>query len=241
LKEEQQMNVLIVYAHPEPKSFNGALRDLAVSRLRTQGHRVQVSNPYEMDFNPIGGRHDFTVLENPGYFKYGVEQIAATEKKRFAPDVASEQKRLSDADLLIFQFPIWWFGLPAILNGWVDRVFACSLTYGAGRWYSNGVFKGRRAMLSLTTGGPDTLYSPTGLNGDINDILFSIQRGMLYFVGFDVLPPFVAWAPAHVSQERRLDYLKTNEQRLRSIETTSPIQFHSLTDYNKSLQLKRKS
>lgn len=59
------MNVLIVCAHPEPKSFNGALRDLAVSALRAQDHRVQVSDLYEMDFDPIGGRHDFTVLENP--------------------------------------------------------------------------------------------------------------------------------------------------------------------------------
>ncbi len=235
------MNVLIVYAHPEPKSFNGALRDLATSILKTQGHKVQVSDLYEMGFNPIGGRHDFTVLENPDYFKYGIEQMAATEKKRFAPDVASEQQKLFDTELLIFQCPVWWFGLPAILKGWVDRVFACGLTYGGGRWYSNGVFKGKRAMLSLTTGGPDTLYSPTGLNGDINDILFPIQHGMLYFVGFDVLPPFVAWAPAHVSQEKRLDYLKTYEQRLRSIGTTPSIQFHPLTDYNESLQLKKKS
>lgn len=96
-------------------------------------------------------------------------------------------------------------------------------------------------MLSLTTGGPETLYSPTGLNGGINDILFPIQHGMLYFVGFDVLPPFVAWAPAHVSQEKRLEYLKAYEQRLRSIETTLPIRFHPLTDYDESLQLKKES
>ena len=76
------MNVLIVYAHPEPKSFNSALRDVATSVPKTQGHKVRVSDLCEMGFNPIGDRHDFTVLENLDYFKYGIEQMAANGRDK---------------------------------------------------------------------------------------------------------------------------------------------------------------
>jgi NAD(P)H dehydrogenase (quinone) len=156
------MNVLIVHAHEEPKSFNGAMRETAVRVLQETGHTVTVSDLYAMQFNPVGGKHDFTSLAEPAFFKYGVEQTKATEAKTFASDVVAEQEKLFWADFLIFQFPLWWFGLPAILKGWVDRVFAAGLTYGGGRWYSNGVFGGKRAMLSLTTGGSPSIYSSRG-------------------------------------------------------------------------------
>ena len=232
------MNVLIVYAHEEPKSFNGAMRDTAVRVLKEAGHTVEVSDLYSMQFNPVGGKHDFTVLADSDFFKYGVEQTKATEGMTFAADVAAEQEKLLRADLLIFQFPLWWFGLPAILKGWVDRVFAAGLTYGGGRWYSNGVFKGRRAMLSLTTGGGPTIYSPRGLNGEMDALLFPIQHGMLYFLGFDVLPPFVAWSVARSTQEEREEYLRLYAERLRNWHLSETIAFPPLEEYDETFQRK---
>ena len=232
------MNVLIVYAHEEPKSFNGAMRDTAVRVLKEAGHTVEVSDLYSMQFNPVGGKHDFTVLADSDFFKYGVEQTKATEGMTFAADVAAEQDKLLRADLLIFQFPLWWFGLPAILKGWVDRVFAAGLTYGGGRWYSNGVFKGRRAMLSLTTGGGPTIYSPRGLNGEMDALLFPIQHGMLYFLGFDVLPPFVAWSVARRTQSEREEYLRLYAERLRNWHLSETIAFPPLEEYDETFQRK---
>lgn len=129
------MNVLIVHAHEEPKSFNGAMRDTAVTVLAESGHTVEVSDLYAMKFNPVGGKHDFTALADPDFFKYGVEQTKATEARKFAPDVVAEQEKLCRAGFLIFQFPLWWFGLPAILKGWVDRVFAAGLAPSTRRPY----------------------------------------------------------------------------------------------------------
>lgn len=232
------MNVLVVHAHEEPKSFNGAMKDTAANVLKEAGHKVDVSDLYAMHFNPVGGKHDFTTLSDPDFFKYGVEQTKATDSKTFAADVVAEQEKLFRADFLIFQFPLWWFGLPAILKGWVDRVFAAGLTYGGGRWYSNGVFRGKRAMLSLTTGGPPTIYSPRGLNGDMDTLLFPIQHGMLYFVGFDVLPPFVAWSVARSTQEQRQEYLRAYAERLKNWQTTTPISFPTLEQYDETMQLK---
>jgi len=86
------MNALIVYAHEEPKSFNGALKDTAVPVLRDAGHTVEVSDLVATNFNPVGGSHDFTKLSDPSFFKYGVEQGKATEARTFAADVAAEQE-----------------------------------------------------------------------------------------------------------------------------------------------------
>ena len=91
-------------------------------------------------------------------------------------------------DALILQFPLWWFGLPAILKGWVDRVFASGgRIYGGGKWYDRGVFAGKRAMCSVTIGGPPPIYSSRGLNGPIGTTLFPINHGILYFIGFTVI------------------------------------------------------
>ena len=213
------MNIFIVYYHPEPKSFNGALRDTAVTTLESQGYTVRVSDLHAQDFSPISGRHNFTTVQNENYFKQQLEEIHATESGGFSEEIETELKNLEWCDLMIWQFPLWWFGLPAPLKGWVDRVFAMSRTYGNGKFYQDGVFKGKRAMLSLTTGGPEAAYLPDGFNGDIMGILRPIHRGMLAFVGFDVLPPHIAYGPAHLDDSERTQLLADYEQRLLKLET----------------------
>jgi NAD(P)H dehydrogenase (quinone) len=217
------MNIFIVYFHPEPKSFNSALLDTAVSTLTTAGHAVQVSNLYEMNFNPVSGRQNFTTIHDPDYFKQQLEEIHATEVQGFAEDIAREQDKLTWCDLMIWQFPLWWFGLPAPLKGWVDRVFAMGKTYGNGRFYRDGIFKGKKALLSLTTGGPREAYLHDGFNGDIMAILRPIQRGMLEFVGFSVLAPHIVWGPAHISNEERRLLLNRYTKRLQTIEKETAI------------------
>ncbi|AKG33335.1 NAD(P)H-dependent oxidoreductase [Paenibacillus durus] len=78
------MNVLLVYAHPEPKSFNGALKDLAVAFLTDEGHQVKVSDLYAMNFKAAADRDDFLMLENPDFFMYQFEQGKATKTNTFA-------------------------------------------------------------------------------------------------------------------------------------------------------------
>ncbi len=188
------MKFLIVHAHAEPKSFNGALTRRAKEVLAAAGHEAIVSDLYAMQFNPVSDRRNFTNQKDPDYFKQQVEERHATEVDGFAVDIKAELEKLEECDVLIFQFPLWWFGLPAILKGWVDKVFAMGRIYSGGKFYDNGVLKGKKAMLSVTIGGGETMYSKTGLNGDINQILFPINHGIFRFVGFDVLPPFIVWS-----------------------------------------------
>jgi len=131
------------------------------------------------------------------------------------------------ADFVIFQFPLWWFSLSAILKGWVDRVFAMGFSYDIGQSYENGIFRGKRAMLSFTTGGPPAAYGAHGKNGDLHEILRHVQYGMLHYVGMDVLPPFIAYSAARVTTEQRAAYLAAYRERLLTLEATTPIAFHS--------------
>jgi NAD(P)H dehydrogenase (quinone) len=129
-------------------------------------------------------------------------------------DIRAEQKKVLWADVLILQFPLWWFSLPAIIKGWVDRVFAMGFAYGGGRVYDTGVFKGKQAMLVLTTGGAASSYTSNGRNDELSKNLFHIEHGILFFTGFTVLPRFVAWSVARASPEERQKYLNEYRDRL---------------------------
>ena len=217
------MNVLLVLAHPERRSFNGAMFDVAQTTLENAGHTVVTSDLYRMGFDPVSSRHNFTSVHNPDYLKLQAEEQLASETDGFADEVEAEIAKVEAADLMIWQFPLWWFGLPAILKGWVDRVFAMGRAYGNGNIYETGKFKGKRALLSLTTGGPADAYLENGFNGDLNAILRPIQRGILNFTGFSVLQPQLVHGPVRVDDAQRHAWLAQWAQRLREIESEKAI------------------
>ncbi|MGD8702444.1 MAG: NAD(P)H-dependent oxidoreductase [Desulfosarcina sp.] len=226
------MNILIIHAHPEPKSFNAAMTATAVDWFTANGDAVTVSDLYAMNFDPVSDRRNFLTAKDPSYYKQQIEEIHASQIDGFSSDIKNEIEKLEACDGLILQFPLWWFGMPAILKGWADRVLVMGRVYGGGKFYDNGAFKGRRAMVSVSTGGPETMYRSDGLNGDIHQILFPINHGILRFTGFDVLPPFIAYAPAHVNDEDRRSYLDMYRKRLAGFQTDTPIRYPSLNDYD---------
>ncbi len=122
--------------------------------------------------------------------------------------------KLAACDVLIFQFPIWWLGLPAVLKGWVDRAFAVGRAYGSGRRFDDGVFRGKRAMCSVTVGGPPEAYSPNGVYASVADVLYPLHHGVFAFTGFTVIEPFVVHAPNRIGPEERAAHLDRYHQRL---------------------------
>jgi len=232
------MEVLIVYAHPEPTSFSGVMKDLAVETLTAAGHSVTVSDLYAQGFNPVAGAHDFTSRADPDRLDVGAEQAHAAGARGFAPDVQAEIDRLMAADFLLFQFPFWWYSVPAMLKGWIDRVFAYGVAYDFGRTWDRGVFRGRRAMLAFTTSAPPTSSLPDGRNGDLERTLWPLHAGVLALCGYDVLKPFVAHAVRWVDQSRREEILAAYRERLRGIEGDQPLFFQKLADYGPDGRLK---
>ena len=102
------MNVLVVYCHPCPESFTAAVRDQVMETLAAAGHDAHCIDLYAEGFDPLMG-----AAERRTY--HDVPQ-------NLAP-VRAYAERLARAEALIFVYPTWWFGLPAMLKGWLERVF----------------------------------------------------------------------------------------------------------------------
>ena len=233
------MNVLIVFAHPESASFSAALKNTAVASLAAAGHAVGVSDLYAMGWNPALGPQEFAHdRADPDFLDLSREQEHAHRNASHAADVRAEQAKVAAADLVLFHFPVWWFGMPAILKGWVDRVFSRGFAYSAGRKYDGGHFQGKRAMLCITTGTASTLYEPDGIDGNLLHVLWPIHNGMLAYTGFTVLPPFVAWMPGRVDAAQRAAYLVAYAGRLGALDTTEPLFFHPSSDYDETQRLR---
>lgn len=228
------MHVLLVYAHPEPKSLNGALKDFTVRRLEAAGHTVRVSDLYAMRWKATLDADDTLQQKDSERFHPEIDSKHAFENGLQAPDIALEQDKLRWADAVILQFPLWWFSMPAILKGWVERVYAYGFGYGVGehsdmRWgnrYGEGTLAGKRAMLIVTAGGWEPHYSARGINGPIDDLLFPIQHGILYYPGFDVLPPFVVYRTGRTDETRFAKIRDALGQRLDDLWKTLPIPFY---------------
>lgn len=217
---------LIVLAHAEKTSFNYAMKEAAVESLKGKGWEVTVSDLYAMNFNPLISRKDITgKLKDPENFQYPVESSLAYKEGRLSPDIVAEQKKLEAADLVIFQFPLQWFGFPAILKGWFERVFVSGFAYTYASMYDQGPFRNKKAVLSITTGGTGSMYSMEGIHGDVNTILWPIQSGILYFCGFQVLEPQLIYSIGHVPADTRIQILEEWKKRLGNIWDEKPLSF----------------
>ncbi|MNR16737.1 hypothetical protein D3C85_1333580 [compost metagenome] len=75
-----------------------------------------------MNWNPVASADDFSARENPEYLVYALEQRLGVKSQTLAADIQQELDKLLWADLLILNFPIYWFSAPAMLKGWIDRV-----------------------------------------------------------------------------------------------------------------------
>lgn len=101
------MRALVVYCHPKDGSFNAAIRDLVLAKLEAAGAEIRLSDLYGRGFDPILPACELDMyLDCPA---------------NVAP-VARDVDNLRWADTLIFVYPTWWYGLPAMLKGWLDRV-----------------------------------------------------------------------------------------------------------------------
>ncbi len=233
------MKVLIVYAHPEPKSFGRALLDQSVETLHSNGHEVVVSDLYAMKFNPVATAQDFGERRFAQALQYDREQKYSSQHDTFSPDIQAEIDKLLACDLLILQFPLWWFSVPAIMKGWIDRVFVNGTVYGAGGMrLNNGGLRGRRAMLAFTTGCFPAMMEPDGLLGQRDVILWHLQYGTFGYSGLEVLEPFVGWNIQYTDDAKRREYLDQYAARLQDIERETALPTHGLDDFTADWRLK---
>jgi NAD(P)H dehydrogenase (quinone) len=211
-----KMRVSYIYAHPEPKSFNAAMKDTAFDALKEKGHEAKLSDLYAMNFNPFLTASDFPERKNPAFFNAFLEAIKASKTGAFTPDIKEEMEKVKWADQLIFQFPIYFTAMPAVMKGWIDRVLAPGFGFNpiTKSAYDTGLLKGKSAMLVITTGSPKEMYSEGGAHGDLNKHLESITHCVFEFMGMRVLPSYIIYEVSSMSRERGTEELDKYKKRL---------------------------
>ena len=210
------MKALIVLAHPEVQSFNAALCDAAAKALRAIGVEVEISDLYRQGFSATASRADFLRPIHPERLSYAHEQRHASASRAYATEIVTEQDKVARSNLVVFQFPMWWYGPPAILKGWCDRVLSNGFAYGDDQQFENGLLRGRSAMLSVTTGGSEVeLWHDAPVTGSVEDVLRPLTGGVIRFTGMRLLPTFISYAPARMSAEGRTAELGRLEEHLR--------------------------
>ncbi|MEB3223131.1 MAG: NAD(P)H-dependent oxidoreductase [Candidatus Sericytochromatia bacterium] len=180
------MNQLIVYAHPNPASFSKALCDGIAETYRAQGHAVVVRDLYDLGFDPVLKGADF----------------AAMKAGELPADITTEQGHVTWADAITVIYPVWWTGLPAILKGWVDRVFLYGFAYAYGEGGIQPLLKGKKALLVSCHGTPTEYYA--GMQAAMKQ---TSDAGIFEFCGFEVVDHLFFGAVPSVDDATRQGYL----------------------------------
>ncbi len=196
------LNVFIIFAHPEPNSLNGALKDLAVLTLKENGHKVKVSDLYDMGFKATLDRDDFLKMQTPNRLMPVLEQLNASKTDGFASDIKAEMEKIEWADLIIFQFPIWYETMPALLKAWFERVLAHGFAHNIleGKVNDQGFLKGKKAMLSFTAGSEKESFYNDISNEDKTKLLPPVSKA-LRFTGLKVIDAFAVFNAMPLSED----------------------------------------
>ncbi|MCG6553729.1 MAG: NAD(P)H-dependent oxidoreductase [Candidatus Magnetominusculus sp. LBB02] len=182
------MKHLIVYSHPNPKSFNHAIMEALEGQLRALGQDVKVRDLYAIGFDPILKPSDFEFIHKGGA----------------APDVKAEQEHIAWADVITLIHPVWWTGLPAIFKGYIDRVFSLGFAYMIDEAGITGLLKGKKVLIINTTGSPEDMYNKSGM---FNSILQTSDDGIYRFCGLEVLKHIFFTSIPYITDTARAEML----------------------------------
>ena len=205
------MKAHLVFAHPNLQSYNGQLRNKAIQTLQAFGWSVSVSDLYQMKFKASADEDDFTELYNADFFDLQNEQQSATQKQTYSADILKEQKLLSEADLIIFQFPLWWYSMPALLKGYIDRVFSYGWAYGGAQ-----ALVGKKILVSMTTGAPDFAWTEDK-RGTIKEIFKHLFVGTFGLCGLNSVEPFIVYGAKRHSEMDKNTNFENYKKRLTEI------------------------
>lgn len=193
------MNALIIYAHPNPHSFNGAVVKDIKEELENKGTTVQVKDLYAMNFNPVLSAEDFKAF-------YGEGELPQ--------DIKQEQEDIKKANLVIFVAPVWWYTVPAIMKGYFDRVFSMGFAYEYTTTGPKGLLTDKKGLVITTAGADAKIAEVTGMQDALTN---SLVNGLLGFCGFAEAKGKTLYAVTTVSDEERKKMLKDVRELVASL------------------------
>ncbi|MFD6210302.1 NAD(P)H-dependent oxidoreductase [Peribacillus sp. NPDC060253] len=191
------MKHLVVYAHPYPDSLNHSILETAVHALKKDSHDVVVRDLYALDFQPV----------------LKPEDTAAMKAGKTPDDIKTEQEFITEADVITFIYPIWWTGLPAILKGYVDRVFAFGFAYSAGEEGIIKLLKGKKGLIINTHGTPNEVYDKVGMTAGLK---VTSDIGIFDFTGIEPVEHLLFGSIGYLDEDAYKGMLKKVEDTINS-------------------------
>lgn len=182
------MRHLVIYTHPNPKSFNRAILETFVNELKALRQEVRVRDLYEIDFDPVIRQQDYDMIRNG----------------TLPDDIRQEQEYIAWADILTFIFPIFWVSLPARLKGYIDRVFSQGFAFRLGDRSFHGLLDDKRVVLINTTETPREVYDKSGMLASMNQ---TIEGGIFRYCGMEVVNHTYFMAVPSCTDNQRQDIL----------------------------------
>ncbi len=178
-------NILLIYGHPQtPKSFNFDLKEKLVKAIKDNGHNILVRDLYEISFNPLLSSKDLEMIHN----------------FEIPEDIKQEQEFIKNADTIIFIYPIWWAGQPAIIKGYIDRVFSYGFAYIYKGNKVIGLLSDKKAIILNSTGTPSELYEKSGFHKSMRQV---IDEGIFKFCGFKKVTHIFFGAVPMLTEEQK--------------------------------------
>jgi len=162
------MRHLIIAAHPSPKSFNHAVVETYRAALTERGHRVECRDLYAAGFNPVMSARD----------------LVAIGRGKAAKDIRDEQAAVRRADVLTLVSPLWWSGFPAMLKGYLDRVFCAGFAYVIKQGEYLPGLAGKRGVIITTSGATREELKNSGRLRAFKTIF---DEGLMGFCGIDLV------------------------------------------------------
>ncbi|MGC5742917.1 NAD(P)H-dependent oxidoreductase [Chryseobacterium sp. NFX27] len=165
------MRHLIIYAHPNEKSLNNLLLQTVTESLEKGNHEIEIRDLNTIGFNPV----------------LSLEDMQGQRAGKVSDDVKTEQDYISWAEQITFVYPIWWTGMPAIMKGYIDRVFSYGFAYRYDQGVQKGLLKGKKAVIINTHGKPHEEYERMGMDKALS---LTSDNGIFLYSGFEIIHHF---------------------------------------------------
>ncbi|WP_264536488.1 NAD(P)H-dependent oxidoreductase [Flavobacterium sp. N1736] len=161
------MKNLVIYTHPNSGSLNHFFKQTIVENLQESGHEVIVRDLNEINFNPVLSLNDMN----------------GQRTGQVANDVKTEQDFIAWAEQIIFVYPIWWTGMPAIMKGFIDRVFSYGFAYRYDQGIQKGLLTGKQTIIVNSHGKSNAEYEATGMD---KALALTSDKGIFNYCGLEI-------------------------------------------------------
>jgi len=165
------MKNLVIYAHPNPASLNHFFKQTIVESLKNSGEEIVVRDLNEINFNPV----------------LSLDDMRGQRMGQVSEEVKTEQDFISWADQIIFVYPIWWTGMPAIMKGYIDRVFSYGFAYRYDQGVQKGLLTGKKTVIVNSHGKSNAEYQAMGMD---KALALTSDTGIFTYCGLEIKKHF---------------------------------------------------